>query len=193
MQSAPNRRFAKGLTISTAYTWSKAMGYVDSDGDSVAQYRPIRVWNYGKLGPGQTHVFVANYIWDLPKGSKLVNNGIGRFLLDNWQVSGITTFASGRRQGIGFTLVDKADLSGGGDVYRRPGQSNWDISFFKNIPLLSEKKKLQFRWEMYNAFNHTQFDAVDNTARFDAQGRQVNTRFGEIIGARMQASLRFSF
>lgn len=239
LQTTLNRRFARGLSISTAYTWSKAMGYVDSDGDGVAQYRPIRVWNYGKLGFDQTHVFVANYIWDIPKGSKLMNNGIGRFLLDNWQVSGITTLASGLPQGIGFTLVDNADLSGGGDgnrinvtgkailprsertfsrffdpsvfarpargdfgnapkdVYRRPGQANWDISFFKNIPLLSEKKKLQFRWEMYNAFNHTQFDAVDNTARFDAQGRQVNTRFGEIIGARaprrMQASLRFSF
>jgi hypothetical protein len=239
LQTTVNRRFAKGLSLSVAYTWSKAMGYVDSDGDGVAQYRPIRVWNYGKLGFDQTHVFVANYIWDLPKGSRLMNNGVGRFLLDNWQVSGITTLASGLPQGIGFSLVDNADLAGGGDgtrinvtgralldrgdrsfsrffdtsvfarpargdagnapkdVYRRPGQANWDISFFKNIPIFSEKKRLQFRWEMYNAFNHTQFDAVDNTARFDAQGRQVNTRFGELIGARaprrMQASLRFTF
>jgi hypothetical protein len=50
---------------------------------------------------------------------------------------------------------------------------------------------------MYNAFNHTQFSDVDSTARFDVQGRQVNTRFGEVIGARnprrMQASLRFTF
>ena len=50
---------------------------------------------------------------------------------------------------------------------------------------------------MYNAFNHTQFVTVDNTARFDAQGNQVNARFGQVITTRtprvMQASLRFTF
>ena len=83
------------------------------------------------------------------------------------------------------------------DVFRLPGTANYDISFFKTIPLASEKRSLQLRWEMYNAFNHTQFNSVDTTARFDAAGNQVNTRFGEVIGARnprrMQASLRFRF
>lgn len=31
---------------------------------------------------------------------------------------------------------------------------------------------------------HTQFSAVDATARFDAQGRQVNDRFGEYTASR---------
>lgn len=234
-----NRRFAQGLSISMAYTYSKAMGYANSDGDGVAQYRDLRVWNYGKLGFDQTHVFVTNYIWDLPKGSRFVPNKVGRMVLDRWQVSGITTFASGFPTGIGFTTVDTVDLSGGGDgnrinvtgkaqldhsdrtfskwfnpsvfarpargdfgnapkdVVRLPGTANWDISFFKNIPLISEKKTLQLRWEMYNAFNHTQYSGVDTTARFDATGAQVNTRFGEVISTksprRMQASLRFRF
>lgn len=82
-------------------------------------------------------------------------------------------------------------------MFRLPGTTNYDISFFKTIPLASEKRSLQLRWEMYNAFNHTQFNSVDTTARFDAAGNQVNTRFGEVIGARnprrMQASLRFRF
>lgn len=239
LQTTLNRRFAKGLSISVAYTYSKAMGYGDDDGSGVANYRPIRVWNYGKLGFDQTHIFVTNYIWDLPGGSKFVPNMVGRLLLDKWQVSGITTFNSGTVSGVGFSLVDAADLSGGGDgnriivngkaqndfgnrtfsqffntsvfarpakgdsgnapkdVFRQPGQSNFDISFFKVIPLGSEKRSLQLRWEMYNAFNHTQFNSVDTTARFDAAGTQVNTRFGEVIGARnprrMQASLRFRF
>ncbi len=83
------------------------------------------------------------------------------------------------------------------DVLRLPGTNNWDISLFKRIPLKSETRELQMRWEMYNAFNHTQFSAVDTTARFDATGKQVNTRFGQVTGTRaprrMQASLRFSF
>lgn len=238
-QATLNRRFARGLSVSLAYTYSKAMGYANSDGDGIAQYRPLRVWNYGKLGFDQTHMFVGNYIWDLPRGSKFVPNKTGRLLLDNWQVSGITTFASGFPSGIGFSTVDTVDLAGGGDgtrinvtgkaqldysdrtfsrffnptvfarpargdagnapkdVFRGPGITNWDISFFKNIPLFSEKKSLQIRWEMYNAFNQTQFSGVDSTARFDVSGAQVNTRFGEVISTRaprrMQASLRFRF
>ena len=234
-----NRRFAKGLSLSGAYTYSKAMGFANSDGDGIANYRPVRVWNYGKLGFDQTHMLVVNYIWDLPSGSRIMPNAVGRLVLDRWQISGITTFASGQPSGVGFSTVDTVDLSGGGDgnrivvtgkaprdrgdrtfsqwfntkvfarpargdfgnapkdVFRLPGTANYDISFFKTIPLASEKKTLQLRWEMYNAFNHTQFNAVDTGARFDASGAQVNNRFGEVIGARnprrMQASLRFRF
>ena len=57
--------------------------------------------------------------------------------------------------------------------------------------------RIQFRWEMYNAFNHTQFSSFDTSARFDPAGNQVNTRFGEYTAARspriMQFSLRFMF
>jgi hypothetical protein len=83
------------------------------------------------------------------------------------------------------------------DVFRLPGINNWDISLFKNFPIKSEARYVQFRWEMYNAFNHTQFSSVDATARFDAQGNQVNTRFGQVTAARagrvIQASLRLTF
>jgi hypothetical protein len=81
-------------------------------------------------------------------------------------------------------------------LIRGPGINNWDVAIFKNIPI-REAMRFQFRWEMYNAFNHTQFSAVDTTARFDAQGAQVNNRFGEFTGARnprqMQFALRFYF
>lgn len=81
-------------------------------------------------------------------------------------------------------------------LIRGPGINNWDIAIFKNFPI-REQMKFQFRWELYNAFNHTQFSALDTTARFDAQGNQVNARFGEFTAARnprqMQFALRFYF
>ncbi len=81
-------------------------------------------------------------------------------------------------------------------LIRRPGINSWDTGVFKNFRLV-EYLKLQFRWEMYNAFNHTQFSGLDVTARFDAQGRQVNTQFGQFTSARspriMQFALRLSF
>jgi hypothetical protein len=50
---------------------------------------------------------------------------------------------------------------------------------------------------MYNAFNHTQFSGVDLGARFDANGNQVNARFGEYNAARdsrrIQLGLKFLF
>jgi hypothetical protein len=83
------------------------------------------------------------------------------------------------------------------DVFRGPGHNNWDIAVVKRVPVMSEDRYFQFRWEMYNAFNHTQFSGVDSTARFDPQGNQVNARFGQVTSARsarvMQASLRFTF
>jgi hypothetical protein len=82
-------------------------------------------------------------------------------------------------------------------VFRGPGINNWDISLFKKFPLGNEARFFTFRWEMYNAFNHTQFATVDNTARFDAAGNQVNARLGQVISTRtprvMQGSLRFTF
>jgi hypothetical protein len=81
-------------------------------------------------------------------------------------------------------------------IIRGPGINNFDIAIFKDFPF-GETRKFQFRCEMYNAFNHTQFSGVDNTARFDPQGNQVNTRLGEMTATqpprRVQLALRFYF
>ena len=83
------------------------------------------------------------------------------------------------------------------DVIRGPGINNWDISTFKNIPLPWEKLKLQFRGELYNAFNHTQYSAFDTAARFDQKGAQTNAGFGQFTAARqprrIQLALRANF
>lgn len=83
------------------------------------------------------------------------------------------------------------------DVIRGPGINNWDLSLFKNFPLGAESRTLQFRWELYNAWNHTQFSAVDTSARFSPDGKQANTRFGALTAAnpprQMQLSLRVIF
>ncbi len=234
LQTTMNRRFAKGLQFGLTYTWSKVMDY-----GNLPMFRPARVWSYGKADFDQTHIFSFNYTYDLPKVSRLWNNPVTRFGLDNWEVSGITTFASGVPGGVGFSTTDGTDQTGGGDgqriivtgnanlahgergvqrmfdptvfqrpgvgdfgnapkdVYRGPGINNWDVTLFKNFPLKSEHRVLQVRWEFYNVPNHTQFSDMDDTARFDQTGKQINTRLGQPIGARsariMQVSLRLRF
>ncbi len=79
---------------------------------------------------------------------------------------------------------------------RGPGINNWDMVLLKELPI-REQVRMQFRLEAYNAFNHTQFAAVDTAARFDAAGNQVNARFGEFLSSRppriLQLALRFMF
>jgi len=81
------------------------------------------------------------------------------------------------------------------NLIQGPGYQNWDLSLFKNVPL--GKRILQFRAEAYNAFNHTQWSAVNAEANFDSAGRQVNTNFGRIIDTRpprrMQMGIRLNF
>ncbi|MBI4873402.1 MAG: carboxypeptidase regulatory-like domain-containing protein [Acidobacteria bacterium] len=82
-------------------------------------------------------------------------------------------------------------------LLRGPGTNNWDVSLFKSFPV-GERVRLQFRCEMYNTFNHTQFSSFDTAARFDtATGAQVNARFGEMTAARspriIQLALRATF
>jgi len=81
--------------------------------------------------------------------------------------------------------------------FRGPGVNNWDLNVAKNVPLGSEARRLQIRCEMYNAFNHAQFQAVDTTARFNPAGEQVNGRFGQVIATRspriIQLAVRVQF
>ena len=63
---------------------------------------------------------------------------------------------------------------------------------------MGEKRSIQLRWEAYNAFNHTQYSAINTAARYDlTNGAQVNTLFGQVTATRapriMQGSLRFTF
>ena len=79
-----------------------------------------------------------------------------------------------------------------------PGLNNWDISLFKNFRLGSnEARRLQFRFETYNTFNHTQFTGIDTLARFNAANQQINTRYGQFTTAalarRLVLALKFYF
>ena len=46
-----------------------------------------------------------------------------------------------------------------GDCYG-PGENNWDIGLHKDFKL-NERVNMQFRFEFFNAFNHTQFEGVN--------------------------------
>jgi hypothetical protein len=231
------RRFTRGLEFGAAYTWSKALDFNDSDTESISPLVDRRVWSYGLAAYDRTHVLNLNYVWQLPVPK--MSNAVARGVLDDWQLSGITSFVSGQPLAINQTFVNAVDLTGtpsqgsrvvlkgdpnlpkGDRTFSRnfrtevvaptpvgsignaaktnirgPGINNWDMALFKSFPI-RDKMRLQIRWELYNILNHTQFDALDTSARWDAQGNQVNARLGEFTSSRtprqMQFALRFFF
>jgi len=80
---------------------------------------------------------------------------------------------------------------------RLPGINNWDFTLTKHVPLGSERRYIQFRAEMFNVFNHTQYSTYDTSLGFDATGKMVNANAGKFTGARdprqMQLSLKLFF
>jgi len=86
------------------------------------------------------------------------------------------------------------------DEHIGPGFVNWDISFFKRVPM-GGTRRLQLRLELYNAFDTDQWSAtgVNTGASFNyVTGEQTNTAFGSLTGAtmsarRVQLGIRFTF
>lgn len=239
LQVSVNRRFTRGLQFGLAYTRSKALGVADSDYVGVSPYFSPRRRNYGPLAFDRPNVFVLNYIYDLPKlGARLGSRPLG-WIVDNWQISGITSFITGAPFTPGFSTTDGADITGSSEgaritvlgnprlpksertFYRNfktemfartprgdfgnagvnmlygPGVNNWDIAISKRVPLWSEERFIQFRTELFNAWNHTQFSGLYTTARFDTAGKQVDPNFGAYSSARdariIQLSLKIYF
>jgi hypothetical protein len=117
-----NRRFTKGLQLGLSYTYSKYMDYTGNGGTTgsgnLPIYLPLRRWSYGLDPNDQTHNFVFNYTYALPRATRLLPNRVVGFIADDWQLSGITQFVSGIPQAITFTTTDSTDLTGGGDGQR---------------------------------------------------------------------------
>ena len=106
------------------------------------------------------------------------------------------------QDGIGRSL-DCFGNAGAGSLLSMPTQmNNWDVNFAKAFRV-RERYKLQFRAEMYNVFNHTQFTGFNTTIQLDLPSwqngiiRQTNTSLGRPTGVRdprkMAMTLRFEF
>lgn len=76
----------------------------------------------------------------------------------------------------------------GFDALRGPGSQNWDMSLHKSFPI-TERVRSEFRFEVFNAFNHVNYFAVGTTVG--------NANFGQITQAMdpriLQFAVRFEF
>jgi hypothetical protein len=190
----------KGLLLNVAYTWSKNMTDATNDRDAVdIPQNPLDTRSErGVARSDRTHVLNASYVWEIP-WLRTHESGFIRHTLGGWEVSGITSIQSGlplsrilatstnnfRRGNRANQIAPAQDNTGntGRGFIRGPGRHQWDLSLSKNWQYWGERGRIQFRADMFNAFNHTQFSVV-------SQQRGVST-FGQYTGARRAREIQF--
>jgi hypothetical protein len=103
LQVSANRRISQGLTFGIAYTYSKTMTTISDDG-TFTRFANAGL-DYQIANFDRSHYLVGNFVWNLPKASRLVggSKAAGLFL-DHWVLSGITTLASGMPMEVGLTI-----------------------------------------------------------------------------------------
>jgi hypothetical protein len=109
LQMQVTRRFTGRFEMAASYTWARGSEdrYFDSNPlPTITERRDL-----------QEHVLVASYQYEIPRASSLFNdNKVVGYILDNWRISGISTFGTGGRGDIDtVTYSPTFDFSGGGE------------------------------------------------------------------------------
>lgn len=104
LQVGVNRKLSKSLTFGAAYTWSKALTTTDADFEATDPNN-TRGYDYRLAGFDRTHVFVVNYVYDVPKAARFAGGSLlAKLVLDDWQVSGISQYYSGTPYELGMAI-----------------------------------------------------------------------------------------
>ena len=226
------KRFSKGLTFLSAYTWSKTIDNVDEtlSNSGVGALKPWdRNLNRGRSTTDLRHNYVVSASYELPfgKGKAFMNtNRVADLALGGWQLAGIVSLQTGLpftvNSGGGITNAGGADRpnrlgdgnlpksqqsidrwfdlgafttqaqftygNSGRNILDGPGNRNLDLSLAKSFAF-TEKVRLQFRAEAFNA---------TNTANFGFPGANINAAgVGTITSAdeprRVQFALKLIF
>jgi hypothetical protein len=102
LQATLSRSVGRHVQYFVNYTFSKALGTTGADWALLDPINP-RERSYGILLSDRTHIFNASYNLVLPDPIASTGNTFLRGLLNGWQVSGITRYASGQPFHVYFT------------------------------------------------------------------------------------------
>ncbi|HUQ92686.1 MAG TPA: carboxypeptidase regulatory-like domain-containing protein [Bryobacteraceae bacterium] len=121
------QRFASGLQLLAAFTWSRtidAVSEIQTQGGTprtYPQYAYRRDLERGVANYDQTRRFVTSVLYELPfgKGKPLLNRGgIPNTVLGGWQANTIITLADGLPFTVGCYCGDRAQVGNDRDVHR---------------------------------------------------------------------------
>lgn len=100
LQVKLDRRFSGGFSLTTAYTWSKAIDYSQDNGGFAYVINSAR--SRARADFDRRHMLNQSYVWELPigKGKRWVNSGPAAMILGGWQMTGILTAMTGTAMNI---------------------------------------------------------------------------------------------
>jgi len=104
-----DRRFSNGFLLTTSYTYGKALGFVEENGENangVDYYINFRR-NYARTDFDRTHMFVQSFVYELPfgKGKRWLQGGPLDTVFGGWQFSSVMTFMTGTPFHFGCNCV----------------------------------------------------------------------------------------
>jgi hypothetical protein len=121
LQTSLSRRFESGLMFSVFYVWSKSLNVNNDDYSGGLPYPAsqdqIKKYDYSYSQYDRPHNFVANFIYQTPKKA----SGVLGLLVNEWQISGVYRWSSGRPYQITYSIpgIGDANLSGTGNPAAR--------------------------------------------------------------------------
>ena len=94
LQLQVHRRLSNGLQFTTSYTWSHSLDEQSGLGLFFTGNNPLTPRaNYGSSDFDQTHVFLVNYSYTIPK---FVDSGAWGYVVNGWTIGGQTVAQSGQ-------------------------------------------------------------------------------------------------
>ncbi len=124
LQLSLNRRFSKGLTLNSQYTFAKSEGTTAGSNEArtaANNARTIEEYEYdrGANNFDVRHSFNLSALYDLPIGNGRAYDlgGVGNALLGDWQVGGIVNARSGLPIEVGIVRPDVVFVDAAGNVF----------------------------------------------------------------------------
>ena len=96
LQTQLTRRPYKGLSFTTAFTWSKALNYQSSDDGGLLFFAQLRR-NYAPADFDRSYNYEQSLTYELPvgRGHQFLSSGIAAVVLGGWKTSAIVSAVSG--------------------------------------------------------------------------------------------------
>ena len=123
------KRFSRGISFLASYAWAKSTDLNSEFGGSSPQNNLCIKCDIGQSGFDQRHVANLSYIWILPFGQGL--HGPAKQIVSGWEISGISTFETGRVYNISVPF-DNANVGARGNFQRPNLAGNPFPSEFKH-------------------------------------------------------------
>jgi hypothetical protein len=182
-KSAAIRKLGDGWSISGIATLQSGLPFSIMDSAAGTLFGPATIYTTGSLAPGATLADAGR--------SGSVSSRVNEFF-------NTSAFVPAPFVPDGGLIDGKYPVSGGGTIFgnlgrnilRGPDQQDFDIAVIKTTPV-TERVKLIFRWEIFNALNRPNFANPSNDV-------STPTTFGVISGLTvnpriMQYALKLEF